>query len=238
MTLELLSLYNTIVETIKNTSSNNLFDTSIDGKVGALKSAYLKNLAELVTGKSIEELSDEEEPDRIIGSNYHYPRNKEVSEYFSGLMKDRVVLDLGCGVQATGYIIADSSKAKKYVGVEKNFGKTALERISLAAIGNSTPFEVIQEDMLNYVQDPSHKADIIILVGVDLVIIPERHWQILLQGIHKTMTENGRLLIGGGSTKPWNVIEKYFTKDDSLEEIERKDMNLMSAGLPSIWKKR
>ncbi|MEK7181081.1 MAG: class I SAM-dependent methyltransferase [Patescibacteria group bacterium] len=223
----------------ENKGASNLFDGPIDGKVGALKSAYLKSLAELVTGEPIQELSIEEEPERTIESDHHYPKNEEISKYFSTLMKDKIVLDLGCGVQVTGYKIANFSDAKKYIGVEKHFAKTAFERTSQVTTPDSTPFEIAQQDMIDYVQDRSHKADIVILVGIDLIIIPEYQWERLIKGIHEIISEDGRLLIGGGgTTKPWDLIEKYFTKDNSLEEIERKNTDLMFAMLPSVWKKR
>ena len=217
---------------------DNLFDAQIDERVGALKTAYLKNLTELVTGELIPELSLAEEPQRTIESNHHYPKNKEISEYFSNLMKDKTILDLGCGVQATGYKIADYSKAKKYIGVEKHFGKTASERTSRDATVDSVPFEIVQKDMVDYVKDRSHTADVVILVGIDLYIIPEHRWQDLLQGISGIMPDNGRLIIGGGAEKPWDLIEKYFSKDDGLDAIERKDSSLVYADLPSIWKKK
>jgi len=221
-----------------NKDQSNLFDGPIDERVGALKSAYLKDLAELVTGEPIDDLSIEEEPDRTIESDHHHPKNEAISDFFSSLMEDKVVLDLGSGVQATGYKIANFTHAQKYIGVEKHFGKTSLERTSQAASEGTIPFEIVQQDMVDYVQDSSHKADVVILVGVDLIIIPEHQWESLLQGIHEILSDGGRLLIGGGTEKPWSLIRQYFVKDDTLEQIERKSKELMFANIPSVWKKK
>lgn len=224
--------------TSKEHNKRDLFDGPINENIGALKTAYLARLTELITGQLVPELSTDDEPDRTFEWAHHYSQNKEVSDYFAHLMKDKMVLDLGCGVQATGYRIACFSKAKEYIGVEKHFGKTAFDRTSLLARSDSVPFEIIQQDMIEYVQDRSHRADIILLAGIDLIIVPEHQWQRLLYGIHQMISEEGRLCIAGGGAKPWNMIEKYFMRDTELEEIQSQSPELLSTVLPSIWKKR
>ncbi|MFA6043213.1 MAG: class I SAM-dependent methyltransferase [Patescibacteria group bacterium] len=215
---------------------SSFFDAPMDEKVGALKTTYLKDLAELVTGEAVPELTKEEDPN-AYEIDHHYAKDEIIAEYFSRLMKDKVVLDLGCGVQTTGYKIANFSHAKEYIGVEKHFGKSAFEKTAETAAGESTPFQIVQQDMVEYVQDQSHSADVIFLVGVDLIIIPENEWERLLQGIHQTLTEDGRLLIGGGMGKPWQTIEKYFVQDASLDEVKAKP-EYMLTWIPSVWKKR
>jgi len=245
----------------ENKKKDEYFNAPKDPDKGAITTSFLDDLAEFVTGEPIEEpridwTDDEfeinrkhqEEIETAFSRNYfpeerrhHQIKHKEISEYISNLMRGKVVLDLGCGVQAAGYRIADYAKAEKYIGVEKNFGRTAFNRTSQVATADSIPFDIIQQDMIGYVQDRSNKADVVLLVGIDLIIIPKYKWDSLLQGLHEILSEDGRLLVGGGFEKPFDLIEKYFEGDPALEDIEQKFMTITQRGLstiPTIWKKK
>ncbi|KKP43366.1 MAG: hypothetical protein UR31_C0007G0010 [Parcubacteria group bacterium GW2011_GWA2_33_14] len=203
----------------------------------AVSGDYLEDLTFLITNKDTHYTKEDEDFMFENGIKPRPLRNEGVSSYFSNLMNGKVVLDLGCGEKAYGYKISDFAKAKEYMGVEKYFAKSAFQRASSELYAGKIPFEIIQEDMVDYVRG-EHKADVVILVGIDTLIIPLDQWEYLLKRIYENLSDDGSLIMGGGVGQPKKIVEKYFKKEGTLDGIldTIKDAKYMQ--IPSVWKKK
>ncbi|MBI3420900.1 MAG: hypothetical protein HY006_02450 [Candidatus Sungbacteria bacterium] len=131
-------------------------------------------------------------------SNFIYaPDNKQFKEAFSNL-KDQVVVDLGAGSNPRGYYIANSAKAKGYIGVEPNFYRELagslvknIDPKKNKHIGweggmevkpqyhlNKIPAVVVREDMLSFLKRLPDNSVSILCSGVDgFVLSNERNYR-------------------------------------------------------------
>jgi hypothetical protein len=202
---------------------------------GAYITSYFDGLEQMVTGhqtKGANELGST--------SQMNYGRNEKVENLFREMIKGKDVVDLGCGVCASGYNISDHCEAKSYVGVEKFFSKDAEAEIKkLAKFDDSTPFQIVPEDMVRFARElPRDSVGVVFLVGVDKNILPSDYdWEDMMKGIHSALKKDGYLIMGGGGMKPWRIIFKYFErKDEKLDAIVTDNYERMD--LPSIYIKK
>lgn len=204
---------------------------------------YMRSLAECVTGEpepvdysSVTLMMFTENP------RNHEKRNEAISVHITEMISGKIVLDLGCGVLGSGYRIAKFAKAKKYTGVEEYHAASTYKDTSAIA-SPEVPFEIFQQDMLYFVGDHAHSADIVFLVGIDEIVFP-RYWPDLLENIYNRLSENGRVLIGGGWTKPWDWIDRYFEIDRTFLKIHEEEARAKRISsyadmfLPNVFKKK
>jgi SAM-dependent methyltransferase len=215
---------------------------------------FLDDAAEIVTGEKLEQISSEVQRRFVIGiegdyfNKTHYgEKNEAISDYFKGIFNQANVLDLGCGVQGAGYKIANFSNAKRYVGVEKNFGKTAFEAIASRA-KNNTPFEIIQDDMFHYLTSSEENFDLILLVGIDSSIVPTDKLREVIKMINQKLNENGKLLTSG-AIKDLAEAKKIFEIDPDYKRVIQENTSKLSLKnkdgqriegkpmLPIVWRK-
>ncbi|MDP3963502.1 MAG: hypothetical protein Q8Q39_03320 [bacterium] len=86
--------------------------------------------------------------------------------------QNRLVLDLGCGIEPNGFCLAARLGASAYVGIELNFPKSAQYNCQHTAEASaiSLPFIILGEDMqktLTELEQSSIKPDICIFGGID-----------------------------------------------------------------------
>jgi SAM-dependent methyltransferase len=208
------------------------FDTENDSEFGAHTTSYLSFLEEKVTGEKAKDEYDN------LYNEYPAEKNERLEEYFKGVLKNKKVLDLGCGIYANGYNISSHCEAFHYTGVEKFFAKTAYQEIKrISSTKPSIPFELVQEDMLEYLKVIKDKSnDVIFLSGIDVLIIHYEQWYELMKEIHRTLVDDGVLILGGGAQKNNDAINKYFQRSNELDlmfdDIVQKEF------APSIFRKK
>jgi hypothetical protein len=219
----------------------NLKDVKEEETADALSTGYVQILNSLVTGKRNRFLgifdpndpdTDPNDPDALdkmiekmgveaaMGYKLENPGiSQEVSDYFKGILVDKEVLDLGAGKEGVTYNLANFCEAAKYIGIEKNFAKSAYRNTKYFAneAEKPIPFKIIQQGMLEYLEASPAKHDVIFLMGVDINIIPQNQWKRLMELISGHLNDGGLVIMGGGAEKPFEIIENYFVKDEETE---------------------
>lgn len=95
-------------------------------------------------------------------------QDPELKDFLSPYFKDKIAIELGCGMNGDGYIIADYLKARGYVGVEMRYPASAQTR--LKTFEGETPFYVAPGDFSEYLamlKGKGQKAGVLTMVGVD-----------------------------------------------------------------------
>lgn len=215
---------------------------------------FLDDATEIITGQKFKPISSEILrrfviwPEEIYFNRpYHGEKNEAVSAYFKKFFNQANVLDLGCGVQAAGYKIANFSNAKRYIGVEKNFGRTAFEAVASEAKHN-TPFQIVQDGMLHYLKSSQENFEVILLVGVDTSIVRTPELREVLKMINQKLTDDGRLLTSR-AIEDIQENKEMFEIDPDYEKLVRENAaNLVlkdkdgkkiegNPMLPIVWRK-
>ena len=84
------------------------------------------------------------------------------------LVEGKVVLELGCGKNGDGYIIADVLRARGYIGTEILLPKSADSQIR--SFKGWTPHHIVSGDFVDYItklKESQKKVGVIIMAGVD-----------------------------------------------------------------------
>jgi len=157
----------------------------------------------------------EEMKDEVVPSYRYAPERIDpaVREYFAPLVSNKLVLDLGCGDGGDGYVLADALNAGAYIGIENDFALGAEYTIKEAK--GTTPYAICQEDLGEFLQfytQKNYKAGLVIFSGIEHTsytgYLPLSQ---VVPLIHRSLDDNGRLLIGG------NI---WWLKDDAGEELD------------------
>lgn len=151
----------------------------------------------------------------LLTSEDIYP--KEELLFVEKLIKGKTVTDLGCGVNNSGFIIANYFGASNYIGVEKNFAASTFDNILNYAneLGKKTQFSIIQTDILSYLEDPNlqeNSQDFMILSGIDYrSIADDDHWFRIIQSLELVLSDEG-IVIGLNNTdiKLSDVVQSFL----------------------------
>jgi len=214
-----------IINGIKGRRADHVDQLKYDCSNGLERSYdFLHRILQLVNGHSgMTYFLDKMGWDRSLGLDdpLHYSPEKinpKATDFLQQKISKGVVLDLGCGAQGTGYILADILDAMAYLGVEMNFAKTAKERCE--EIQGDTPCVIFQEDMsafMSHFARGENKADTIIWSGIDFCSNNGHSInKDFFRNIKKSLNKNGLLIVGGNVSPYLNYMNEEVSMLDSL----------------------
>lgn len=148
-------------------------------------------------------------------------QEQELREQLEPYFKDKIVLELGCGKNGDGYIIADYLKAKGYIGSEMLFPKSAEGRMAL--LDTETPFYIVPGDFskyLDFLKNKNQKVGVLLMVGIDM---HSYQGQIPLEGLSGLLSDclddNGILI-----TDSAYDLQKNFEEVQKIECLGGRTM--------------
>ncbi len=139
-------------------------------------------------------------------------QEQELREQLEPYFKDKMVLELGCGKNGDGYIIADYLKAKGYIGSEMLFPKSA--EVRMALLDTETPFYIAPGDFSKYLdvlKNRNQKVGVLLMVGIDM---HSYQGQIPLEGLSGLLSDclddNGIL-----------ITDSVYYLQNNFEEVQK-----------------
>lgn len=134
-------------------------------------------------------------------------------------MGGRVVIDIGCGESPGGYLIAEASGARAYIGVDLYASerlRQALEsKAAEDASGNKIPWNVVPQDGLTFLRALKEGSVSVIMSGISEGIIPDKRVLKILKEVVRVVGDDGGLLSIESSMRAVRGMHKeaVFTRD-------------------------
>lgn len=206
---------------LKTRFNTPLVDKEMDRDGEHITFSFTDELAREITGHSFfsyEAKAKNESEERLDWADRYDEKTikEEVRDFFKSSIEGEAVLDLGSGVFANGYLIADALNAKEYVGVEMNYPEIASKRCGL--LNGETPFLIVQADLMDVLAEmikTNQKVKTIIFSGIDNYSNTggssiSSMWERLV----KVLDDEGILIIGG------NIDQFGVTGDEDYGDTE------------------
>ena len=189
-----------------------------------------ESLKEGGLNKVIKNVRDISMPTGFVGSYSEIVKNQKNKEFFDTILKDRPVIDLGCGPAPDSVIgFAQECGALKYVAVEKYNIQELNQYYSRDKF-----IELEESDMLEFVFNQADESANISMNGIDLSIFNtdnennKEYVKVLIGEIARVVPKGG---VAFGYNSPFlSMLSGYGFKKIKLEE----DKDFMSL---EVWQK-
>lgn len=124
---------------------------------------------------------------------------QEVLDILKPFIKNKLILDLGCGIKGDGYTLSNRLEAKAYIGIESHLASWANQ--SIKSVNGKIPYALAQEDMGLFLKEFSKypiKVDLIIFSGIeDTSYRGNDSFYSLFEDMEKLLLQDGKILVGG-----------------------------------------
>ena len=129
-------------------------------------------------------------PDQIV---------EETRDSLSKLLKDGLVVDLGCGYHGNGYALANSLGASGYIGVDSDLAKSANE--ACREIRGEIPYVIAQSDMNSFLRnfkEEDIKARAVFFSGIENTSYNgASSYESIFNNIADSLEDSGKVIVGG-----------------------------------------
>jgi hypothetical protein len=144
----------------------------------------------------------------------------EAKRKAEALVKDGLIVDLGCGVSGEGYAICDALSAEAYLGNEAHFAESADRNIR--TMNGRVPFRIVQSDMgefLHKFKEMPWKARSILFSGIDDESYSGNYsYSALYPMMAESLEDKGKVLVAGNFG--WLDLDSMKTHFELVDEIQ------------------
>jgi hypothetical protein len=201
----------------------------LDREGETLSFSFLDQLVEETTGREFP--NSEQNKDYV---------KEDVRSFFERYIKDGVVLDLGAGNQASGYVISNDLGASNYIGVEMNFAKMLEERCN--SINGETPLTILQADLydvLSEMEKEGRSVRVIFFSGIDTESdTGSQNVSSVWSKLSNILENTGILIIGGNLDSATPFVENDWGDTDRLKELFERISDIELPLMLKVYKKK